>query len=331
MLYGAPFYGESSFTMYRTDLFDQAGLEMPDEPTWEFIKEAADQLTDRDGDVAGICLRGKPGWGENVALVSAMANAYGARWFDEQWQPEFEGEAWNAALTDYTDLLMNNGPAEAAALGYQENLALFMDGKCAIWVDATAAGQFVTGEDSTVADSVGFAMAPDTGLGKRANWLWAWALAVPEGSDNREAAKRFVAWATSKEYSQQVARAHGWASVPPGTRVSLYENPEYQEVPFAEATLASINEADPAEPTVGEVPYTGIQFVAIPEFQSIGTSRRAALREGAGRFDLERGGAGQRPVGHREGHRAHRSARQVAPATGNDMTHGRQTTGTDDD
>ena len=271
-LYGAPFYGESSFTMYRTDLFERAGLEMPDEPTWDFVKEAAATLTDRDEDVSGICLRGKPGWGENMALLTAMANSYGARWFDEEWQPEFDGDLWNSVLTDYADMLRDHGPSDASTNGFQENLALFREGKCAIWVDATSAGQFVTAEDSSVADSVGFAMAPDNGLGKKANWLWAWALAIPEETDSEASAKRFVAWATSKGYLELVAETEGWASVPPGARASLYERPEYRKVPFAEMTLASINAADPAEPTVEAVPYDGIQFVAIPEFQSIGTA-----------------------------------------------------------
>ncbi|ASJ73673.1 ABC transporter substrate-binding protein [Granulosicoccus antarcticus] len=272
VLFGAPFYGESSFTMYRTDLFEQAGLEMPDEPTWDFIKEAANTLTDRDKGVSGICLRGKAGWGENMALLTSMANSYGASWFDMDWKPQLDSEAWNSALTTYADLLKNNGPVEASTKGYQENLALFQQGQCAIWIDATAAGQFVTNKESTVADSVGFAMAPDNGLGKRANWLWAWALAIPQSTDSKESAKKFVAWATSKEYLALVAETDGWASVPPGTRKSLYENPEYQKVPFAAMTLASIEAADPTKPTVEEVPYTGVQFVAMPEFTGIATA-----------------------------------------------------------
>ncbi len=178
----------------------------------------------------------------------------------------------HSALTTYADLLKKYGPVEASSKGYQENLALFQQGQCAIWVDATAAGQFVMNEDSTVADSVGFALAPDNGLGKRANWLWAWALAIPQSTDSKESAKKFVAWATSKEYLALVAETDGWASVPPGTRKSLYENPEYQKVPFAAMTLASIEAADPSNPTVEEVPYTGVQFVALPEFTGIGTA-----------------------------------------------------------
>jgi polyol transport system substrate-binding protein len=272
-LYGAPFYGESSFTMYRTDLFAEAGLEMPEKPTWDFIKEAARKLADKSNEVYGICLRGKPGWGENMAFLTAMANSYGARWFDMDWKPQFDGEAWKATITDYVELMRDVGPPDASANGYNENLALFRSGKCAIWIDSTAAGQFVTNAESDVADRVGFAPAPDKGLGKSANWLWAWALAIPEGSDNKDAAKRFVAWATSKHYLELVASKEGWSNVPPGTRTSLYQNQAYLDsAPFAKITLASIQAVDPNHSTVDDVPYTGIQYVAIPEFQSIGTA-----------------------------------------------------------
>ncbi|MCB1482424.1 MAG: extracellular solute-binding protein, partial [Rhodobiaceae bacterium] len=148
----------------------------------------------------------------------------------------------------------------------------FQQGKCGMWIDATVAASFVTNaNDSTVADKVGFALAPDKGLGKRGNWLWAWSLAIPAGTDAEDAAKEFIAWATSKEYTALVASKEGWANVPPGTRTSLYENPEYAKVPFAAMTLGSINSADPTNPTVDPVPYTGVQFVAIPEFAGIAT------------------------------------------------------------
>jgi sorbitol/mannitol transport system substrate-binding protein len=272
-LYAAPFYGESSMVMYRKDLMEKAGLTMSDAPTWTEIKAAAAAMTDKANEVYGICLRGKAGWGENMAFLSAMANSYGAKWFDMDWNPQFDGEAWKATLTDYIDMMNAYGPPGASNNGFNENLALFQQGKCGMWIDATVAASFVTNpKDSTVADKVGFALAPDNGLGKRGNWLWAWNLAIPAGSQKVDAAKAFVEWATSKEYIALVAEKEGWPNVPPGTRTSLYENPEYQKVPFAKMTLDSINAADPVHPTVDEVPYVGVQFVAIPEFQGIGTA-----------------------------------------------------------
>jgi sorbitol/mannitol transport system substrate-binding protein len=272
-LYAAPFYGESSMVMYRTDLMEKAGLTMPEAPTWEFIAEAARKMTDKDNEIYGVCLRGKAGWGENAAFLTAMSNSFGARWFDMDWKPQFDSEAWKNTLTFYLDLMKDAGPPGASSNGFNENLALFQSGKCGMWIDATVAASFVTNpNDSTVADKVGFALAPDNGLGKRANWLWAWSLAIPAGSQKVDAAKKFIAWATSKDYLALVASEEGWANVPPGTRKSLYENPEYAEVPFAKMTLDSINSADPTNPTVDEVPYVGVQFVAIPEFQGMATA-----------------------------------------------------------
>ncbi|MEO5806419.1 sugar ABC transporter substrate-binding protein [Devosia sp.] len=272
-LYAAPFYGESSMVMYRKDLMEKAGLTMPDAPTWDFIREAADKMTDRANDINGICLRGKAGWGENMAFLTAMSNSFGARWFDEKWAPQFDQPEWKDTLNFYVDMMKADGPAGASSNGFNENLALFQTGKCGMWIDATVAASFVTGADSTVADKVGFAQAPDKGLGKRGNWLWAWNLAIPAGSTKVEAAEKFISWATSKHYTELVASKEGWANVPPGTRASLYANPEYQKAaPFAAMTLASINSADPTKPTVKPVPYTGVQFVAIPEFQGLGTT-----------------------------------------------------------
>ncbi|WP_424973196.1 ABC transporter substrate-binding protein [Dinoroseobacter sp. S76] len=271
-LYAAPFYGESSMVMYRTDLMEKAGLEMPDAPTWAFIREAAAAMTDRDNDINGICLRGKAGWGEGGAFITVTANAFGARWFDEDWNAQFDTPQWNEALTFFVDMMSESGPAGYATNGFNENLSLFQQGKCGMWIDATVAASFVTNpNDSEVADKVGFTLAPDTGLGKRSNWLWAWALAVPAGTQKEGAAKEFIEWATSKDYIELVAANEGWANVPPGARTSLYENPNYKDIPFAQKTLESILAADPNNPTVDPVPYVGVQFAAIPEFAGIAT------------------------------------------------------------
>jgi sorbitol/mannitol transport system substrate-binding protein len=273
-LYAVPFYGESSFVMYRRDLAEKAGVTIPEQPTWDDIKKAAAAMHDPENNVYGICLRGKAGWGENMAFLTTMANSYGARWFDENWKPQFDSEEWRSAITDYLDLMNNYGPPGASSNGFNENLTLFQQGSCGMWIDATVAGSFVTdANNSTVADKVGFALAPDAGQGKRANWLWAWSLGIPSSSDAPEEAKKFLAWATGPGYAKLVADSEGIANVPPGTRTSLYQNQEYLDAaPFAQMTIDSINAADPTKPTVDPVPYTGVQFVAIPEFQGLGTA-----------------------------------------------------------
>lgn len=251
-LYAAPFYGESSMVMYRKDLMKKAGLVMPQAPNWNFIAQAARAMTDKSRGIYGVCLRGKAGWGENMAFLTATANSFGARWFDMKWNPQFDSEAWKNTLKFYVDLMQSAGPPGASSNGFNENLALFQNGKCGMWIDATVAASFVTDpEQSQVADQVGFALAPDVGLGKRGNWLWAWSLAIPAGSAKVDAAKKFIGWATSRDYLELVASEVGWANVPPGTRTSLYENPQYlRAAPFAKMTLDSINAADPDRKSV---------------------------------------------------------------------------------
>ena len=274
-MYAAPFYGESSMLMYRKDLFDKAGLQMPERPNWDFIKQAAAKITDKPNEVYGICLRGKPGWGENMAFLTTMANSFGGRWFDEHWKPQFNGPEWKQTLATYLDLMKNYGPPGASSNGFNENLALFQSGKCGMWIDATVAASFVSNpKDSKVADKVAFAPAPCGTTCKNANWLWAWALAIPASSKQQEAAEKFIAWATGKGYLDLVAAKDGWANVPPGTRKSLYDNPEYTKAaPFAAPTLAAIDSADPSlNGNSQPKPYIGVQFAAIPEFQGIATA-----------------------------------------------------------
>ncbi|MBX2870030.1 MAG: sugar ABC transporter substrate-binding protein [Acidiferrobacterales bacterium] len=271
-LYAAPFYGESSMIMYRKDLLDAAGMEMPDNPSWGHIADAAAAMTDKDNGVYGICLRGKPGWGDNMAFITTMANSFGAKWFNEDWTPDLDSPAWHHAVSYYVDLLSKYGPPGSEANSFNEILALMNEGKCGMWIDATIAASFVTDpKQSKVADKMAFAQSPVAVTNRGANWLWAWSLAIPAGTKQSEDAKKFIEWATSKSYIELVASKNGWGSVPTGTRQSTYDNPKFQEAAtFDEAELKAILSADPSNSTQDKTPYVGVQFAAIPEFQAIG-------------------------------------------------------------
>jgi sorbitol/mannitol transport system substrate-binding protein len=272
-LYALPFYAESSMLFYRSDLFEEAGIEVPEQPNWQEVRGWAEQLHDPDNELYGICLRGKPGWGENMAFVSTLVNTFGGQWFNNEWEPQLESEPWQEAVSFYVDLLGNYGPPGASSNGFNENLALFSTGKCAMWIDATvAAGMLFNPAQSQVADQLGFAQAPVDKHPKGSNWLWSWALGIPTSSDAKDAAKTFVAWATSKDYIEMVGESEGWVAVPPGTRTSTYERSEYQEAaPFAGFVLQAIETADPINTTAEPKPYSGVQYAGIPEFQAIGT------------------------------------------------------------
>ena len=272
-LYALPFYGESSMLMYRKDLFDEKGLKMPEQPTYDDIQKFADALTDKTKGIYGITLRGEPGWGENMAYLGTLINTFGGAWFNMTWQPTIDTPEWTKAITFYIDLMNKDGPPGATANGFNQNLELMSSGKAAMWIDATSAGGWLENpQQSQVAGKIGYAPSPIEVTPNGSHWLWSWAFSIPTETKNAEAAERFAAWATSKEYIKLVADDLGWASVPPGTRKSTYDNPEYQKAaPFAPTTLQAMQTVDPTNPAIRPVPYTGIQFVDIPEFQSIGT------------------------------------------------------------
>ncbi len=271
-IYALPFYAESVMTLYRTDLFKKAGLTMPAAPTYEQIRQFADKITDKPNGVYGICLRGKPGWGENMAYFSTLVTANGGQWFDTKWNTTIDTPEWKAALAYYTGILTADGPPGASSNGFNENLTLFSSGHCGMWIDATsAAGTVYDKKQSQVADEVGFAALPTGSFTGGPTWLWSWNLAIPASSKQVAAARQFVTWATSKEYVQLVAKSDGWVNIPPGTRASSY-TPEYKQVaPFADFVVAAINNSNPNGQTKNPRPYTGAQFVGIPEFQAIGT------------------------------------------------------------
>ena len=286
-LHAVPFYGESSFTMYNKAILDAAGQTMPDQPTWDEIREIACAVHDPDNGIYGIALRGLPGWGQVMAPVTTVANTYGARWFDEEWQPQLDSPEWNEAVSFYVSLLQDCGPPGVSGNGFTESLNLMTQGQAAMWVDATVAAGILAGTD--VGPDMSQAMAPVGPVAKGNAWLWSWSLAIPSTSANAEAALRFATWATSKDYIEIVADRDGWASVPPGTRISTYERQEYLDAaPFAQMTLDSMLAADPNDARRDPVPYTGVQFVAIPEFQGIGTDASQYIADAiAGNITVE--------------------------------------------
>jgi sorbitol/mannitol transport system substrate-binding protein len=272
-LYALPFYGESSMLMYRKDLLEAKGLQMPEQPTYDDVKKFADALTDKAQGLYGITLRGKPGWGENMAYLDTLINTFGGTWFDERWRPTLDTPEWKKAITFYVELMKADGPPGASSNGFNENLTLFASGKAALWIDATSGGgPLYDKSQSQVAEKVAFANAPIAVTPNGSHWLWSWAFAIPQKAKQPEAAQKFAQWATSKDYIRLAAEDGGWATVPPGTRKSTYGNPDYQKAaPFAPVTLKAMQTADPTNPCIKKVPYTGIQFVGIPEFQSLGT------------------------------------------------------------
>jgi sorbitol/mannitol transport system substrate-binding protein len=276
-MYSVPFYGESSFLMYRKDLFEQAGIEVNQDPNyqprWQEVADWAKKL--KTSDRAGICLRGKPGWGEVLAPLDTVINTFGGRWFDDQWNAQLNSPQVKEAVNFYVDLIEEAGELGASSTGFQECANLFGQGQTAMWYDATSAVSVLEDPKSypDLVGKIGYLPAPIVEK-PNSGWLYTWSLGIPKAAKNPDGAWKFISWMTSKDYMKLVGEKLGWARVPPGSRTSTYtELPEYEKISqsYGPLTLRSIENATPNQPTVQPVPYTGIQFVGIPEFQDLGT------------------------------------------------------------
>lgn len=272
-LYAEPFYGEGSFLMYRKDLFRKEGLTMPANPTWEQVARLAARVDGSDG-ASGICLRGLPGWGQNLAPLNTVVNTFGGAWYDMAWDARLTSPEFRKAVGFYVDLLRSHGEPDAERMGVLEILDLFVQGKCAMMYDATSLASSIEADGSSVKGKVGYAPAPHDRT-EQSGWLWTWAWGIQAASEHKDAAWEFISWASSKEYQAEVGRELGWSSAPAGSRQSLYDNPEYRRAArawYRQEYAAETNSADPRSPGVAPRPYTGIGFLAIPEFAVLGTA-----------------------------------------------------------
>ncbi len=271
-LYGEPFYGESSFLMYRRDVLEGAGIEMPAAPTWQEVADIAAQVDGVEPGMAGICLRGQPGWGQVFAPLTTVVNTFGGTWFTEDWEPQVDSAEFREAVTFYVDLVREHGEVGAPQAGFTECLNNMVQGNAAMWYDATSAAGSLESADSPVRGLMGYAPAPVVETDS-SGWLYAWSWSIQQASAKKDAAWEFISWASSAEYEQLVGEELGWSRVPAGKRASTYSNPDYlaEASAFAEPTLTAIETADPNDPGTQPRPAPGIQFMGIPEFPDLAT------------------------------------------------------------
>ncbi|WP_427136693.1 ABC transporter substrate-binding protein [Pseudarthrobacter sp. S9] len=271
-LYAEPFYGESSFLMYRKDVFAQKGLTMPAQPTWQQVADLAAQADGAQPGMKGICLRGQPGWGQVFAPLTTVVNTFGGTWFDKDWNAKVNAPEFVKATQFYVDLVNAHGEAGAPQAGFTECLNNLSQGKAAMWYDATSAAGSLEAKDSPVAGKIGYVAAP-VDQTKSSGWLYTWAWAIERAGKHQDEAGKFIEWASGKQYEELVGQQLGWSRVPAGKRASTYQNADYQKSaePFYKQTEDAIKSVDPTNPGVQPRPAPGIQFVAIAEFADMAT------------------------------------------------------------
>lgn len=267
--YAVPFYGESSILMYNKEITDAAGVTISNNPTWQEVRDAAAAV--KTDSVDGICMRGKPGWGDLFAPLTTVVQTFGGNWYDMDWNATVNTPEWKEAVTFYKEMLDESGEADPVSYSFNECLTALKNGETAMWADASVAASMLEADDSPVKGKMGYAHMPVVETAE-SGWLWSWNLAIPASTKQVDAAADFIMWATSKDYHQLVGETLGWSLVPPGARTSTYAIPEYADAAaaYGPITLEVMSSVNPVQPGVNPQPWTGVQYVAIPEFQDVG-------------------------------------------------------------
>ncbi|GHV47128.1 maltose ABC transporter substrate-binding protein [Spirochaetia bacterium] len=271
--YGIPFYGEASFVMYNKELFAAKGLTMPDEPSWDQIYDLAKKIHDPASGVVGFTMRGTPGWGMSGAPFVTMVNAFGGKFFDMNWNATVDTPEQRGAWSMYKKILREAGQTDILSYTYNECIGLMQSGKCGIYYDATSLAPPLEDNTSAVKGKIGYVAAPHGKLQKNTAWLWNWTMGINPKTTaaKKEAAFKFMLWATSKDYVQLAYKYDPTGSaIPPAARSSTYKLPFYASVPYASPTLKVLENMDFTKPTLDPVPYVGLQYIAIPEFADAG-------------------------------------------------------------
>lgn len=241
--FGLPVYGESTWLMYRTDLFEEYGIDGPPE-TMDELEEAARTISEgSNGEVAGISLRGAPGI-QSVYPWAGFLRAFGGDFYEDDKIAVDSDESVEAAEF-WTDLLENYGPAGVGNFDWEQNRIAFTQGSAAMTIDATANGPFNEDpEASVIAGKVGYAPVPyaisdPPESGNTNNSLNVHALYLSSFSEHKDPAYQFMTWATS-----EAVQTHGveTSEAVGATLQSVIEGDAYAEKygPFQDAMLEQL-------------------------------------------------------------------------------------------
>ena len=196
-LYAIPYFIHTPIVFYRTDLFEEAGLTVPE--TWEEYRQAAIKLTNVETGVYGTIIEAKQA-SEPVTHLVDWYFQNGADFIDEKGNVVVDSEAAKEVFDFLLKMMYEDGSVMPGSIGYDNADVhnLFMQGKVAMvknWPYMYAMARDPA--QSLVADDFAIARQP---AGKYdATAVWTWGFAISSSSRNKEAAWDFIEWATSSE------------------------------------------------------------------------------------------------------------------------------------
>ncbi|MFW5806713.1 MAG: ABC transporter substrate-binding protein [Spirochaetota bacterium] len=284
--YSIPILLETSILAYNREIFDRYGLDVP--RTMAELEETARAVHEQsEGEIYGITMRGR-----GASATSQWADflhSFGGSWVDREGNAAIHAPESLAALETYGRLLRRYGPRDATGNGWYESLSIFMRGEAAMIFDANVfRNHYEDPEQSEIAGSVGYAMLPAGPAGSVPH-ISHWGLAIYPGSDEKEAAWRFISWAAGREQALDAHRA-----AIPSALQSVWEDPDVTEsedgTQWIDASTGSyavathrwnppVIEVDEARTAVGEAVIAAILDEGVPAVAEAASRRIDRLQK----------------------------------------------------
>jgi multiple sugar transport system substrate-binding protein len=199
--YALPIAGESRFIGYRKDLFEKYGKSIP--KNLDELLELARFFKNSNENIAGITFRGAPG-----TLVGSAHMSIAYCFTDDPIINHKTGEFCvdspeTIESIKYLLELAKFGPDDIASYNHEDAVALFMQGKSAMWFDATSMAFNVEDpSSSTIAGKAGYFSVPEGPAGG-SGAIAGWSLGIPTDSGKKDAAYAFIMYMTSREKAKE--------------------------------------------------------------------------------------------------------------------------------
>jgi multiple sugar transport system substrate-binding protein len=236
-IYGVPFYNYGLALIYRSDLYEQAGLEPPS--TLDDFVSGAQELTGEGR--AGVAMQPQKGY----KIFEEWGNylfAAGGDIQDDEGNVVLDSPEARDALQTYIDLYQTAAPANSLNWAFDESLRAVSTDKAAEMISYNWMLPTVNDPEGPAGDLAGNFDVAEVPGGKAVLGAWYWS--IPASSTQKDAAWAFISWIASPKHDKERVIAGG-APV----RQSVMEDQEVWDQGFGqdyyETVLAILEDAEP--------------------------------------------------------------------------------------
>ena len=253
-------------TMYRTDVFEELGLDAPpkdlagqDAWTWDAYMAQLEQINGQN--VGGTDMFGTVICGSQpvpvVHMYTQISASFGTQWFESfpeapwDYTPTINSEENLAAMNAYS-ALYGMSPQEAINYVWFDAGTRFSQGDIGMYTWWTPYfyliknNGYMTGEESTIMESYDVGLLPKAEGRDPLVSLGGWSLGIPSSTDKKSAAWDFVKWATSAETQKAMALVPDYNyQFSDFGRKSLYDDAELAEIyPYLDVQLTLMGQGN---------------------------------------------------------------------------------------